>query len=143
MQSQLTLIPINFRHKIPQKQINRLLLLHVTESIAVISADSLHDIISLTRPRSSFPVSFDSVDQLRASILQSQSISMKLIQTLQHCHAIRVEFQFWWFVEEAKTVKLMGKNGFPNGELSSICSVQAIHTIYSNYSRLLRDFVGI
>lgn len=53
-----------------QKQIYSVLLFSVRKCVTVVSTQRLHDIVALRGPRSCFPVSFDSVHQLGAAILQ-------------------------------------------------------------------------
>jgi hypothetical protein len=63
------------------------------ECVAVVSTECLHYVIALWSPRSCFPVSFDAMDQLGASILQSQCVSVIFVQFLKHPYTVRIKLQ--------------------------------------------------
>lgn len=54
------------------------------ESIAVVSWQSVHDVLGMRGPGSNLPVPLDSVHQLGSSILQGNRVTMGFIQLLQH-----------------------------------------------------------
>lgn len=64
---------------------------HTRESITVVTWQRLHDVFGVLCPRSDLTVGLDPVDQLGASVLQRQRVSMVLVQLLkqpetQQCH---------------------------------------------------------
>lgn len=53
------------------------------ESIAVVTRQRLHDVLGVLRPRRNLAVGLDSVDQLRASVLQRQRVAVIFVQLLE------------------------------------------------------------
>lgn len=62
--SLITFLRIFVGNVVAKEQIDAVLLLSVTECVAQISTQCLHDVITLRSPGGSFPVRFDSMNEL-------------------------------------------------------------------------------